>query len=174
MDKILCSLFKIEKNTILPNFGRVQKIHVDVIGKNGCTLTGEAKGLELIDAPIVIPILKNGKDVAPPINKHEYRLIVQPDDEIFTVTYSTIFSEIKDVIHNDPATIVLWQDGSKTVVKRQEGDTYDPEKGLAMCIVKKICGNKGNYNNEIKKWLPAKQRKGRVKKCESSRKKTRQ
>lgn len=29
---------------------------------------------------------------------------------------------------------------------------YDPEKGLAMAICKKVMGNKGNYNNEINKW----------------------
>ena len=61
---------------------------------------------------------------------------------------------IKNVIFNDPATIVFWADGDKTVVKCQEGDTFDPEKGLAMAFVKKVLGNKGNYCNEIKKWLP--------------------
>lgn len=61
---------------------------------------------------------------------------------------------IKDVIFNDPATIVLWADDTKTVVKCQEGDTFDPEKGLAMAITKKLFGNKGNYNNQLKKWLP--------------------
>lgn len=62
--------------------------------------------------------------------------------------------KIKNVIFNDPATIVFWEDGDKTVVKCQEGDTFDPEKGLAMAFVKKVLGNKGNYCNEIKKWLP--------------------
>ena len=61
---------------------------------------------------------------------------------------------IKKVIFNDPATIVFWSDGSKTVVKCQDGDIYDPEKGLAMAIAKKALGNKGNYCNEFKKWLP--------------------
>lgn len=61
---------------------------------------------------------------------------------------------IKDVIFNGPATIVIWADDTKTVVKCQEGDTPDPEKGLAMAMVKKALGNKGNYNDEFKKWLP--------------------
>lgn len=63
---------------------------------------------------------------------------------------------IKDVIFNDPATIVLWKDGTKTVVKCQKetGDIYNPELGLAMCIIKKCCGNKGNYNDVFNKWLP--------------------
>ena len=58
------------------------------------------------------------------------------------------------VIFNDPATIVLWRDGTKTVVKCQGGDVFDPEKGLAMAIAKKAFGNKGNYYKEFKKWLP--------------------
>lgn len=61
---------------------------------------------------------------------------------------------IKNVIFNDPATIVFWQDGSKTVVKCQDGDKFDPEKGLAMAIAKKVYGNQGNYCNQLKKWLP--------------------
>lgn len=64
--------------------------------------------------------------------------------------------QIKNVIFNDPATIVFWKDGTKTVVRCQKdkGDTYNPELGLAMCIIKKMCGNKGGYNNVFNKWLP--------------------
>lgn len=60
---------------------------------------------------------------------------------------------IKNVIFNEPATIVFWEDGSKTVVKCQDGDIFDPEKGLTMAITKKVYGNKGNYCEEIKKWV---------------------
>ena len=62
--------------------------------------------------------------------------------------------EIKNVIFNDPATIVFWEDGTKTVVKCQDSDEFDPEKGLAMAIAKKAYGNKGSYCNKMKKWLP--------------------
>lgn len=60
--------------------------------------------------------------------------------------------DIKKVIFNDPATIVIWADGEKTVVKCQNNELYDPEKGLAMAITKRALGNKGNYFDEIKKW----------------------
>lgn len=59
---------------------------------------------------------------------------------------------IKDVIHNPPATIVFWGDGSKTVVKCQDGEEYDPEKGLTMAFFKRMHDNKGHYFEEIKKW----------------------
>ena len=61
---------------------------------------------------------------------------------------------IKQVIFHDPATIVYWADGTRTVVKCQDGDIYDPEKGLAMAISKKALGNKVNYHNVFKHWLP--------------------
>ena len=60
---------------------------------------------------------------------------------------------IKNVIFNDPPTIVFWSDNTKTVVKAQN-EPFDPEKGLAMAICKRALGNKYIYYNEIKKWLP--------------------
>ena len=77
------------------------------------------------------------------------------DERLFdggqTIDMPTV--QISKVIFNKPATIILWQDGTKTVVKCQKGDKYDKEKGLAMCIVKKALGNQGNYNNFFKKWV---------------------
>lgn len=60
---------------------------------------------------------------------------------------------IKDVIFNPPATIVFWTDNTKTVVKAQS-EFYDPEKGIAMAISKKMLGdNKYEYYNIYKHWL---------------------
>lgn len=59
--------------------------------------------------------------------------------------------EIKKVIFNNPATIVFWADGTKTVVKAKNED-FDPEKGLALAIAKKALGNKGSYFDKIKRW----------------------
>lgn len=66
-------------------------------------------------------------------------------------TASTL-PEIKDVIFNDPATIVFWADGTKTVVKA-DNEPYDPEKGLAMAISKKVLGNKHEYYHTFLHWL---------------------
>lgn len=68
-------------------------------------------------------------------------------------TEHDIRSCIKKVKFNPPATIVFWTDNTKTVVKCK-GEDYDPEKGLAMCICKKVLGDKGNYYEVFKKWLP--------------------
>lgn len=59
---------------------------------------------------------------------------------------------IRKVIFNDPATIVLWSDGTKTVVKCGPDDIFDKEKGLAMAIVKKMAGNDGRFHKVFKEW----------------------
>ncbi len=82
---------------------------------------------------------------------------------------------IKDVIFNNPYTIVKWDDGTKTIVccqdnyeetvkivngkkkkvrKYRKSDGFNPETGLAMAIVKKHFGNRGNYNNIFHKYIP--------------------
>lgn len=68
--------------------------------------------------------------------------------------YKQVPLSIQKVIFNDPCTIILWSDKTKTVVKCGEDEEYDPEKGMAMAISKKFFGNKGNYYETFKKWLP--------------------
>lgn len=60
---------------------------------------------------------------------------------------------IVNVIFNSPATIVFWSDNTKTVVKA-ENEPYDPEKGIAMAIAKKMMGdNKYEYYRIFLHWL---------------------
>lgn len=66
--------------------------------------------------------------------------------------YINVMPKIKNVIFNPPATIVFWNDNSKTVVKC-DGEEFDPEKGLAMAVTKRALGNKYEYYNQILHWL---------------------
>lgn len=59
--------------------------------------------------------------------------------------------QIKKVFFNNPVTVVLWEDGTKTIVRCAEGDKYDLEKGLALCFMKKALGNNGDFNDIFKK-----------------------
>lgn len=59
---------------------------------------------------------------------------------------------MKEVIYHKPATIVFWSDGTKTVCKCHD-DTYSEETGLAMCICKKMLGNK-EFKRIFEAWLP--------------------
>lgn len=92
------------------------------------------------------------RDVEATLNAYKHML-----NSIYgTSAFNNGLLDISDVIFNDPATIVLWRDGSKTVVKAQDGETYDPEKGLAMAICKKTMGNTRDYyitfKKHLKKW----------------------
>lgn len=59
----------------------------------------------------------------------------------------------KQVIFNGPATIVLWKDGTKTIVKRREGEPDDKEKAVMYCILKKACGNKATMDKYLKLFI---------------------
>lgn len=71
------------------------------------------------------------------------------------IRFSSHMPQIKRVIFNDPATIVLWADGTKTIVKcqRNKGDTFSKETGLAMAIAKRAYGNEGKFNEIFNRWL---------------------
>lgn len=57
--------------------------------------------------------------------------------------------EIEQVYFRDNTTIISWSDGTKTIVNCTE-ETFDAEKGLAMCIVKKFLGNYTKFDNALK------------------------
>lgn len=81
---------------------------------------------------------------------------LKPDESI-TVEAAKMYWEksnlpkIKKVIFNNPATIIIWSDKSKTVVKCMEGDTWDPEKGFMAAYLTKILGQK-RFHSELKKY----------------------
>ena len=53
---------------------------------------------------------------------------------------------IKDILFNGPATVVIWMDGTKTVVKLQNDEVYDQEKAIAMAISRRALGEEGYYS----------------------------
>lgn len=61
--------------------------------------------------------------------------------------------EIKKVIFHNPATIILWADGKKTVVKCQPGDSFDKEKGFLAAYMKRTLGNDNTFNKIMKRWV---------------------
>lgn len=69
--------------------------------------------------------------------------------------------DIEKVIFNPPATVVIWSDGTKTVVKAREGvksghgwkikpDKFSEEYGLAMAISKKYFGTRNGFLKAVK------------------------
>ena len=83
-------------------------------------------------------------------HSRHYREIIQ-NNNYNQVNQKQLKLNIRKVIFNDPATIVFWLDGTKTIVKKADDEPWDPEKGLAMAIIKKYFGT----NKEIKKIILA-------------------
>lgn len=49
--------------------------------------------------------------------------------------------EIDRVIFNDPATIIYWYDGTKTVVRCGKGETFERYTGFMAAVCKKLFGS---------------------------------
>lgn len=60
----------------------------------------------------------------------------------------------KKIIFNKPATIVFWEDGTKTVVKCSEDDKYSEYFGFLAALAKKIYGNSSRVRKIVEKWTP--------------------
>lgn len=56
------------------------------------------------------------------------------------------------IIHSGPVTVVIWDDGEKTVVRRAEGVPNDPYSAFCAALAKRVYGN----NSQIKKILARK------------------
>lgn len=129
------------------------------IGGNMMTVKADIENIEDVKWP-TITVNTNGlteKDLAKQIalisrgsGESQFALI-----ELAKAAGGFYNLQIKRVLYNPPATIVFWADGTKTVVKCQEGDKFDHEKGVALCFMKKALGNQSNFNNTLNKWLPA-------------------
>lgn len=84
-------------------------------------------------------------------------------DEIKTVktgdnTMNNIDIRVKKIMHNGPATIVFWKDGTKTVVRLKEGDKYDPYAAFTAAVAKRLYGKTmkiseivDRYSKDLKK-----------------------
>lgn len=61
---------------------------------------------------------------------------------------------IDKIIFNPPATVVIWKDGEKTIVKCGEDEVFDHEIGVAMCYMKRIFGSRSAFKRTVKEYLP--------------------
>ena len=134
------SFYKIREICVLMGFDFERDIERN---KNGVSINGIDVSFtdDLIDEPLLFEIRLVYEK---PILHHIYA------NNYLNFSLDNI-PEVKKVIFNDPATIVYWKDGTKTVVKCQDGDDFDPEKGFAMAFLKKCWGNTGNFNDKLRK-----------------------
>lgn len=87
--------------------------------------------------------IKAYKRVARPTSYNPLTLTIPP---------MTYIPTIKRVIINEPAVIILWSDGEKTIAKCEDMDTFDAEKGFAIALAKKFVGNE-RFRNMLEKYV---------------------
>lgn len=69
-------------------------------------------------------------------------------EALITSVFGWKVPPFRKVILHDPATIILWEDGTKTVVKTHD-EPFDPEKGICVAICKKMFGS----TSKLKKFI---------------------
>ena len=75
-----------------------------------------------------------------------------PENSAYSVNYVKALPLIDKIIFNNPATIVFWCDGTKTVVKCMEGQEFNSYYGVACAIMKKYFGNNSRAKAFIDKY----------------------
>lgn len=60
---------------------------------------------------------------------------------------------IKQVKYCGPATIIFWEDGTKTISKCSPRDEFDPEKGFCIAYMKKVVGS-DEVRSLLRDWVP--------------------
>lgn len=95
---------------------------------------------DMIDGVFKINEIENieSNDIITP-RLSTFKTYNKKNEKKFTPLY---LPEIKEVLFNDPTTIVWFEDGSKSVAIAGHGDKYDRETGLATCLIKRVLGNK--------------------------------
>lgn len=70
------------------------------------------------------------------------------------IIYKPAAPAVRRILFNDPATVVFWKDGTKTVVKATDSDKYVPYYGFLAALAKKIYGSNAKVQEMIRPWLP--------------------
>lgn len=75
-----------------------------------------------------------------------------PTDRITTALVTTVLEYYtpKKIIRNGPATIVMWPDGTKTVVKRAEGEEDNTYSAFCAALAIKIFGSNSRLKKKVK------------------------
>ena len=61
----------------------------------------------------------------------------------------SIVDRIKDVIFSGPCTIIIWDDGTKTMVRKKADEDDDRELAILHCIMLYLAGNRRQHYKKI-------------------------
>lgn len=76
-----------------------------------------------------------------PLEKAEYGGTLSPIyvKDVYGVLGNKVY--IERILYNNPATIVFWSDGTETRNVCPKDTFYNPDAGLAFCVLKKLMSN---------------------------------
>lgn len=122
-------------------------------GNGTVTVDYNMRDLQITTADIMLGKEQKMKASTPYHKFYEPITYVHYEPDIFMKSYKCrhlFLPEIEKVIFNDPATIIIWSDGKKTIVKVHD-EPYDKEKGFSMCVLKRLYGDE--YHKLLKEVL---------------------
>ena len=91
------------------------------------------------------------------------------EDVIEQVDYQDYYTPLR-IIYNNPATIVFWRDGTKTIVKKNEKEKYNSYNAFCAALAKKIFGTNSEVNRIVRSGYNQKVAEGQKKLAEFKKK----
>lgn len=82
--------------------------------------------------------------------KHERELFQERMLKSKKNSINKTINSIKKIRFDKGWTVIFWENGEVTKVKCQDGESFDPEKGVAMALLKYYSGNISYYNEIFK------------------------
>ena len=79
------------------------------------------------------------------LNDSYISVLTKQDNKSVNKEKGQMNKKIKKIILNNQATVIFWNDNSKTVVKCMDGEKYNPLNGIAIAFMKGILDKK-TYN----------------------------
>ena len=133
------------------NVGKIYHYFTKIPMRKGWTYNIIADGVQSYTSPVTVV----DDNVCAADSYPELRTITKAVCVDAPKPKRTLESLLKKVIINEGKgiTTFLWKDGSKTQVRCQEGDEFDPEKGVLLCLLKRCFDDRSSYNDWLRKVL---------------------
>ena len=83
------------------------------------------------------------------ISNDDYNNLLPAVTDIVNTAIKDTFA-VKRIHKSGPVTVVIWNDGTKTVVRRAEGSKDDPYAAFCAAVTKRIYGSNSKINKMLK------------------------